>query len=100
MARKRKRSTTHAAIRHWQRCDDGLDFSELARRVKALQQIEFIQRQTCSRSLIRTKGDSGYVYAVINRPKRSVITVLTEEQVAEQLKGQNRQIPEYPINVS
>lgn len=100
MSRRHKRTMTHAAIRHMQRSADALDFTELARRVRQLREIEFIQRQTCSRSLIRTKGDSGYIYAIINRPKRSIITVLTEDQAAEQLRGQGRELPEHPINTT
>lgn len=100
MARKRKRNNTHAAIRHWQRSGDEIDFSELTRRVKQLEKIEFVQRQTCSRSLIRTMGDNGYIYAIINRPRRSIITVLTEDQAADQLKAQGRDMPATPINLT
>ena len=101
MARRRRRyKTTHAATRHAFRSDDEMEFDELTRRVKDLDQIEFLQRQTCSRSLIRTMGVDGYIYCIINRPKRSIITVLTEEQAAEQLKADLREIPSFPMNLT
>jgi hypothetical protein len=101
MAKRRRYSLTHAATRFVQRSDEdpSITFTELVRRVKHMQGIEFIQRQTCSRSLVRTKGSGEYVYCIINRPQRSVITVLTKEQAAEQLKGDLREIPTVPINL-
>jgi hypothetical protein len=92
MTRKKKRKRQrHAAVRLVQRGAGGLSMDEIRLAVEK-GVVEYLDRQTCSRSMIRIAGPDGWANAVINRKARSVITMLTEEQAAERLRAAGKEL--------
>lgn len=78
---KRRRKDRHAAARLVQRTDCALSLHELRLRVHS-GAYQSLLRQSVTRTVCRTQATDGtWVYMVINRRTKNLITVLTEEQV-------------------
>lgn len=83
MSRKQMKDT-HAGVRLVERLDGVLSLDELRRRLKD-GDVEYLRRQSVTRSLCRTRAPDGtWVYMVVNRKEKSIITILTQE-LAENL---------------
>lgn len=64
-----------------------VDFEEVEQKVRD-GEIEWLKKQSCSRSICRVFVPglkSGWVYLVVNRKTRSIITVLSEAQARDRL---------------
>jgi len=55
--------------------------------------IIFLKRLSCTKSLVRTPGHTGWVYMVINRPKRTIVQLIGERRAAELLAEDGEKIP-------
>jgi hypothetical protein len=55
--------------------------AELKQRV-ADGQFEYVHRQSISRSMCRTPFGDGFIYFVLNRQTKSIITILDEDQLS------------------
>lgn len=77
--RKKRICERHAASRLVKRTDGKLSFEELKRRV-ADGKFEYVSRQSVTRTLCRVRlEDESHVYFILNRKKKSIVTVLEED---------------------
>jgi hypothetical protein len=78
---------THAGVRLVERLDGVVSLEELRKRLTD-GDVEYLRRQSVTRSLCRTAAPDGtWVYMVVNRKTKSIITILTQE-LAEELYRQ------------
>jgi hypothetical protein len=83
--KKNKFKEKHAGVRLVERMDGAVSLQELHARV-ANDDFEFVARLSKSRSLARAQFDPTLcIYFIINRDRRTIITVLSEAQAKERL---------------
>ena len=58
---------------------------ESLKRCVSASHFEFRKRQSCTRSICKALVDGHVVWFILNRPNRTIITVLTEDQAQSQL---------------
>ena len=85
-------SSRHAQKRIVQRAP-GLSFYELEHMVFR-GEYTILCRQSCTRSLCKADGPDGPVYFILNRERRSIVTVLTAKQASLWLAKDNVQSKE------
>ena len=95
--RRRPPRNTHAMSRVATRGAGGLSSKELEERVAKRKGVTFLFRQTVQRSLARVDGPEGPAWCIINRKRNEIVTVLTEEQAAEQLRSVGRKLAGSPL---
>lgn len=82
----RKTPEDHAAVRLLQRYGGDIGLADVRHAIQA-GAFDYVARQSCSRSLIRVRvRDDQEVHVVINRKKKTIITVLSPEQAADWTK--------------
>lgn len=87
---KSKRKETHAAARLVERLDAVLSMEELKKRLVS-DQVEYLMRQSVTRSICRTRApDKSWVYMVVNRKEKNIITILTHEHVKKLFEEHGR----------
>ena len=89
---RKKLKDSHAGARLVERYDAILSMEELRERMRT-SQVEYLYRQTATRSVCRTPAQEGYVYFIADRKRGGIVTVLTEAQVTELLAGVGRALP-------
>ena len=89
---KLKISSRHAQRRLVQRAP-GLSFYELEHMVFR-GEYKTLCRQSCTRSLCKADGPDGPVYFILNRERRSIVTVLTAKQASLWLAQVNDKVKE------
>lgn len=91
MSKKKRMSDAHAAARLVQRLGGDVSMERLRERVQG-GEMEFMKRQSTSRSICRVLIDGSWIYMVINRKTRSIITVLDEDQGRARLLADGVQV--------
>lgn len=91
MSKKKRMSDAHAATRLVQRLGGEVPMERL-REAVGRGEVEFMKRQSTSRSICRVLVEGVWVYMVINRKTRSIITVLDEDQGRARLLADGIQV--------
>jgi hypothetical protein len=81
-----KRNEKHAGTRLIERGAAGLSLHEINEAIKT-RAVIWLKRLTCSRSLCSINGPEGQAYAVVDRKKGLILTVLTKEQADQTIKN-------------
>jgi hypothetical protein len=68
-----------------------MSLHELKERLKK-GEVQYLARQSVTRSLCRTSAPDGFIYMIVNRKRKSIITVLTEEQALIKMQEMGRDV--------
>jgi hypothetical protein len=95
---KKKFKDNHAGARLVERYGSSPDQAWLSmdelRKLLHAGEVQYLYRETATRSLCRAKAEQGFVYFIANRKRGSIVTVLTEEQAKKLLDNIGRTLPE------
>jgi len=81
--KKRKMNDMHAAIRLCQRYPNADVTMAAVKREVQMGRVEFLHRQTVTRSVAQVTVHGTVVYLVLARPNMGIVTVLSPEQAQE-----------------